>query len=67
MKIRKIYLGESVYCEFTGDSYILTNENQLGASNKIILSTKIINHLMDFKKHHEDEIRKDKANTYAPL
>jgi len=46
----KIYLGDSVYVEFSGYDFTVTTENGFGASNEIIMDFEIINLLNNKKK-----------------
>ena len=39
--MNKRYLGDSVYVEFDGFSFVLTTENGYGASNTIVLEPKV--------------------------
>ena len=46
---RKVYLGDSVYCEFLSPhEIILTTDNGMGASNTIILDVGILKSLNVF-------------------
>ena len=44
----KIYLGDSVYCEFDGHSFVLTTENGFGPSNTIVLEPEVLLTLKQF-------------------
>lgn len=48
MSKKKIYLGDSVYCEFDGNALILTTENGYGASNTIVLEVETMDALSNF-------------------
>ena len=47
-KTRKVYLGDSVYAEFTGWSVVLTTENGMGPTNTIHLEPATYNALAAF-------------------
>lgn len=44
----KMYLGDSVYCEFDGYAFVLTTENGEGPSNTIVLEPDVLQALMKF-------------------
>jgi hypothetical protein len=48
----KVYLGDSVYCEFDerGWSLILTTENGYGPSNTIVLEPQVLEALDKFRE-----------------
>lgn len=54
--MKKIYLGDSVYCEFDGFSYVLTTENGLPSdpSNVIVMEPSVIDALNAFVKRVEE-------------
>ena len=49
----KAYLGDSVYVEFDGYDFVLTTENGLGASNRIVLEPVVYRNLVQFKENLE--------------
>ena len=44
----RIYLGDSVYCEFDGYHIVLTTENGAGPSNTIYLEPRLLDALHDY-------------------
>lgn len=45
MDIEKEYLGDSVYAAFDGFGIVLTTENGLGPSNRIVLEPEVMHEL----------------------
>lgn len=41
-KMKKVYLGDSVYAEYDGYGIILTTENGYGASNRIFFEPEVL-------------------------
>ncbi len=48
----KAYLGDSVYVEFDGYSFVLTTENGGAPSNRIFLEPDVVRHFEEFRKRH---------------
>ncbi len=48
MKNKKVYLGDSVYCNFNGYQIVLTTENGAEASNTIYLEGEVIASLLEY-------------------
>ena len=44
----KQYVGDSVYAEFNGFELVLTTENGMGPSNKIVLEPVVLKNLLEF-------------------
>ena len=45
---RKVYLSDGAYAEFNGESIILTTENGLRETNRVVLDTEGLNVLLTF-------------------
>jgi len=45
LDMTKIYLGDSVYCEFSLYEFILTTENGFGPSNTIVMDYELLDRL----------------------
>ena len=50
MSTNKIYLGDGVYCEFSGHDFMLTTENGIEVTNTIYLEAEAITMLVEFAK-----------------
>ena len=46
---KKVYLGDSVYCEWDGNQLILTTENNGTIGNRICMDDRVLSALEDFK------------------
>ena len=46
--MKKIYLGDSVYGDFSSGQVILTTENGMGSSNTIILEPEVVVALVEW-------------------
>lgn len=46
---KKVYLGDSVYCEWDGNQLILTTENNGAIGNRICMDDRVLSALEDFK------------------
>lgn len=44
----KSYLGDSVYAAFDGHDLVLTTENGMGASNRVVLEPGVVQELAKF-------------------
>jgi len=54
----KTYLGDGVYAYWDGISLVLTTENGIKTTNRIILDPQVYESLVEFVErlcHHEDE------------
>ena len=47
---KKRYIGDGVYAEFDGFNIILTTENGISVTNRIILEPEVYRALMDYQK-----------------
>ncbi len=53
----KAYIGDGVYVEFDGFSYVLTTEDGYGVSNRIVLEYGVFDALTQFVKTNEVYLR----------
>jgi hypothetical protein len=53
--MRKVYLGDGVYAEFDGENLILTTENGISVTNKIVLEPEVWGTLLMYIKRFEKE------------
>ena len=54
----KIYLGDSVYCEFDGTQIKLTTENGLQVTNTIFLETSMLPNIGKLIEKKRSELRR---------
>ncbi len=48
MKPRKVYLGDGAYAEFDGYDVVLTTENGIEETNRIVLDPDVLSALLRF-------------------
>jgi hypothetical protein len=51
VSINKAYIGDSVYADFDGQRLILTTENGMGPSNRIVLEPEVCSALWTYVRH----------------
>lgn len=48
----KQYTGDAVYVEYDGFSFILTTEDGISVSNRIVLEPEVLENLIEYTKIH---------------
>lgn len=55
--IEKIYIGDGVYAEFVGGGeLVLTTENGIAVTNRIVLEPEVLHHLFLFVRRHAPDL-----------